>query len=34
VDVLALRGKEISEITAFVDPSLFRTLGLPDRLPA
>jgi RNA polymerase sigma-70 factor, ECF subfamily len=34
VDVLALRGEEISEITAFVDPSLFRTLGLPERLPA
>ena len=34
VDVLALRHDEIAEITAFVNPDVFRSLGLPERLPA
>jgi RNA polymerase sigma-70 factor (ECF subfamily) len=33
LDVLTLRGERIAEITAFVDPGVFRGFGLPDRLP-
>ena len=34
ITVLTLRGSEIEEITAFLDPSLFEPFGLPERLPA
>jgi len=34
LDVLALRGERIAEITAFVDPSGFPRFGLPERLTA
>jgi RNA polymerase sigma-70 factor (ECF subfamily) len=34
VDVLTLRGDRIAAITSFLDPEAFRTLGLPDGLPA
>ena len=33
LDVLTLRGNRIAEITAFLDPSVFAGLGLPDELP-
>ena len=32
LDVLTLRGARIAEVTAFVDPAMFRRFGLPDRL--
>ena len=32
LDVLTFRGAEIAAITAFVDPKLFATFGLPDEL--
>lgn len=32
LDVLTLRGARIAEVTAFVDPAIFRRFGLPDRL--
>jgi RNA polymerase sigma-70 factor, ECF subfamily len=32
VDVVTLRGDKISAITAFIDPSLFPMLGLPENL--
>jgi RNA polymerase sigma-70 factor (ECF subfamily) len=34
ITVLALRGSEIEEVTAFLDPNLFEPFGLPGRLPA
>jgi RNA polymerase sigma-70 factor, ECF subfamily len=34
LDVLTLRGARIAAITSFLDTKVFRTLGLPDRLPA
>jgi RNA polymerase sigma-70 factor, ECF subfamily len=33
LDVLTLRGDRISEVTAFVDPGIFVSFGLPDTLP-
>lgn len=33
LDVLALQGDRIAEITAFLDPAVFARFGLPDRLP-
>ena len=33
LDVLTLRGAQITAITSFVDPDLFRSFGLPDQLP-
>jgi RNA polymerase sigma-70 factor (ECF subfamily) len=32
LDVLTLRGSWIAGITSFIDPVVFRTFGLPDRL--
>ena len=32
LDVLTFRGAQIAEITAFVDPKLFASFGLPDEL--
>jgi RNA polymerase sigma-70 factor, ECF subfamily len=32
VDVLTLRGTEIAQVTAFLDPELLPVLGLPDHL--
>jgi RNA polymerase sigma-70 factor, ECF subfamily len=34
ITVLTLRGSEIEEVTAFLDPTLFASFGLPRRLPA
>jgi RNA polymerase sigma-70 factor, ECF subfamily len=34
LDVLALRGELIVDVTAFRTPALFPRFGLPDRLPA
>ena len=34
LDVLALRGEEIVDVTAFRTPALFPRFGLPSRLPA
>ena len=34
LDVLALRGGSIAEITAFRAPGIFRSFGLPDELTA
>jgi RNA polymerase sigma-70 factor (ECF subfamily) len=34
MDVLTLRGAQIEAITAFVDPELFPSFGLPEELPA
>jgi RNA polymerase sigma-70 factor, ECF subfamily len=34
ITVLTLRGSEIEEVTAFLDPNLFEPFGLPGRLPA
>ena len=34
LEVLALEGERVREITAFVWPELFPRFGLPDRLPA
>jgi len=34
LQVLTFTGSEISEITGFVDPSVFPGFGLPDSLPA
>ena len=34
IDVLTLRGERISEITAFIDPELFASFGLPLVLEA
>ena len=34
LDVLTLRGGQITAITSFVDADLFRSFGLPDQLPA
>ena len=33
IDVLALRGGQISEIIAFREPEFFARVGLPDTLP-
>ncbi len=33
VDVLTVRGDKIEHVTAFLEPELFRRLGLPARLP-
>ncbi|MBA2240597.1 MAG: sigma-70 family RNA polymerase sigma factor [Solirubrobacterales bacterium] len=33
LDVLTLRGEQISAVTAFIDRELFAHLGLPDELP-
>jgi RNA polymerase sigma-70 factor, ECF subfamily len=33
VDVLTLRGTQIEQITAFLEPEVFARFGLPDRLP-
>jgi RNA polymerase sigma-70 factor (ECF subfamily) len=32
LDVLTLRGSRIAGITSFLDPAVFRSFGLPDRL--
>jgi RNA polymerase sigma-70 factor, ECF subfamily len=33
IDVLTLRGDRIAAITAFIDPKLFATFGLPTEFP-
>jgi RNA polymerase sigma-70 factor, ECF subfamily len=33
IDVLTLRGDRIAAITAFIDPKLFATFGLPADFP-
>jgi RNA polymerase sigma-70 factor, ECF subfamily len=34
LDVLTLRGSKISAVTAFLDPAIFPSFGLPATLPA
>lgn len=34
IQVLSLRGDQVAAITNFVEPALFASFGLPDRLPA
>ena len=34
LDVLTLEGSQIADVTAFRDPDVFRSFGLPDALPA
>jgi hypothetical protein len=31
--VLALKGTQVKEITAFMMPAIFQRFGLPDKLP-